>query len=60
MVGNLRTQPIDTTLLCPGTYFTEAEGKAALEQFAATYHDRQNWEKRAAQIRQTIIEGPRL
>src|SRR3954470_14730748 len=58
--SNLRAQPVDTTLLCPGAYFTEAQGKAALEQFAATYHDKTSWEKRAEHIRQTIIQGARL
>ena len=31
---NLFAQAIDTTMLCQGKYFTEAEGKAALEKFA--------------------------
>lgn len=59
-INNLQAQTIDTTLLCRGAYFTEAQGKAALEQFAATYADRESWEKRAAQIRQTIIQGSRI
>ncbi|RPE05816.1 acetylxylan esterase [Chitinophaga lutea] len=48
---------IDTTLLCRGNYYTEAEGKAALEKAAATWHNRQTWEQRAARIRRGILEG---
>src|SRR5215212_8253732 len=50
----------DTTLLCRGNYFTEAQGKEALEKFASTYHDKKSWEKRAARIRRGIIEGAGL
>lgn len=53
-------QAVDTSMLCQGRYYTEAEGKAALESFATTYHDRKSWEKRADRIRQGIIEGARL
>ncbi len=56
----LLAQEIDTTMLCRGNYYTEAEGKAALSQFAATYHDRQSWEKRADKIRRTIRKGAEL
>jgi dienelactone hydrolase len=56
----LKAQTIDTTLLCRGNYFTEAEGKAALERFAATYHNRGEWERRAERIRQGIIQGAGL
>ncbi len=50
-------QVTDTTLLRRGAYFTEAEGKASLERFATTYHDKKSWEERAARIRQTIVKG---
>ncbi|MDQ6815049.1 MAG: acetylxylan esterase, partial [Bacteroidota bacterium] len=53
-------QITDTTLLCRGAFFTEAEGKASLEKFATTYHDKRTWEKRATRIRQTIINGAGL
>ena len=53
-------QPIDTTLLCRGSYYTEAAGKAALAGFGATYQDRRGWEKRAEQIRQHIRRGAGL
>lgn len=54
---DLAAQAIDSTMLCQGAYYTEAEGKAALEKFAATYHDQQSWEKRAERIRRGIREG---
>lgn len=54
---NLSAQGIDTTLLCQGKYWSEQEGKAALEGFATTYSDRKGWEKRAARIRRGILEG---
>jgi hypothetical protein len=47
-------QSVDTTMLCRGNYFTEAEGRAALEQFATTYNDLKGWEKRADRIRKGI------
>ncbi|GEO06959.1 hypothetical protein AAE02nite_46230 [Adhaeribacter aerolatus] len=56
----LQAQAIDPAMLCQGNYFTEAEGKAALTQFASTYHDRKSWEKRAEIIREGIREGARL
>ncbi|RDC63092.1 alpha/beta hydrolase family protein [Adhaeribacter pallidiroseus] len=61
-LGNLHAaaQEIDTAMLCRGTYSTEAEGKAALEKMAATYHDKTTWEKRAAIIRQGLISGGEL
>jgi dienelactone hydrolase len=59
-VNKLQAQTKDTTLLCQGAYFTEAEGKAALEKFATTYHDQKSWEKRAERIRQNIIQGTGL
>lgn len=50
-------QSIDTTMLCRGNHFTEAQGKASLEEFASTYGDREGWEKRASRIRRGIKEG---
>ncbi len=47
----------NTSMLCRGAYFTEAEGKAALEKSAATYSDKAGWEKRASIIRKGIITG---
>ena len=53
-------QDIDPSLLCQGNYWTEQEGKVALERFAATYSDRAGWEKRADRIRRGILEGSGL
>ncbi len=47
-------------MLCQGAYYTEAEGKASLEKFAATYADKAGWEKRANMIREGIIRGGEL
>lgn len=57
---NVSAQNIDQSMLCQGRYYTEDEGKAALEKFASTYQDRKGWEKRADRIRQGILEGTRL
>ncbi|MDO1445425.1 acetylxylan esterase [Rhodocytophaga aerolata] len=57
---DLQAQTIDTTMLCRGAYYTEAEGKAALAQFASTYKDLQGWEKRAQRIKQGILDGSQL
>ncbi len=54
------SQLIDTTMLCRGNYFTEAEGRKSLEQFAKTYYDLDSWKKRAEQIRQRIRKGMNL
>ncbi|MDF9801184.1 dienelactone hydrolase [Catalinimonas alkaloidigena] len=53
----LSAQSPDTGLLRQGNFFTEEEGAAALEKYAATYNDLASWEKRAGQIRQGIWEG---
>lgn len=57
MTVSVSAQGIDTTMLCQGNYWTEAEGNAALDRFASTYSDQQGWEKRAARIRRGILEG---
>ena len=60
LLKGLHAQEVDTTMLCRGAYFTEAEGKAALQKMASTYNDLASWEKRAAHIRQNIIKGADL
>ena len=60
MNSDLIAQGFDQSLLCQGRYYTEAEGKAALEKFASTYANRKGWEKRAERIRQGIWEGANL
>lgn len=46
--------------LCQGSYYTEEQAARVLEGLAAQYQDRASWEKRAALIRQGIIEGAEL
>jgi uncharacterized protein len=46
--------------LCQGAYYTEAQGAQVLHDLRSEYHDRVSWEKRAALIRQGIIEGAEL
>src|SRR5688572_19794057 len=58
--NSLMAQAFDPSLLCQGRYYTETEGKAALEKFASTYSDRKSWEKRADRIRQGIWDGANL
>ena len=50
----------DSDLLCQGHYWTEQEGKEQLEMFAQTYNNFEEWELRAATIRQTILKGAEL
>lgn len=50
----------DPSMLCQGNYFSEAEGKSALAQFATTYNDLAGWEKRAKLIREGIVKGMKL
>ena len=54
------SQPRKETFLCQGNYFTEAEGKAALQNWGNTYHDLRGWERRAKLIRKGIREGLNL
>lgn len=42
------------------TPLSEKEGKANLEKYAATYHDRTSWEKRASLIKENILNGLQL
>lgn len=58
--SELSAQPIDTTMLCRGNHFTEAEGKASLQEFASSYKDLEGWKKRASRIRKGILDGLRL
>lgn len=54
---SLYGQSPDSTMLCRGNYFTEAEGKASLVKFASTYQDLKGWQKRADRIKQGILDG---
>jgi uncharacterized protein len=48
------------TDLCQGSYYTEEQAAQVLHDLAAQYRDRPSWEKRAALIRQGILEGAEL
>ena len=59
--GNASAQPDPAKPdLCQGSYYTEEQAVRVLEGLATQYHDRASWEKRAALIRQGIIEGAEL
>ena len=48
------------SMLCVGSHWTEAEGKAFLEQIRQTYATGESWDKRAKQIRTQILKGTAL
>ncbi len=47
-------------MLCVGAHWTEDEANLKMKEFAATWNDRASWEKRAATIKQGIIDGMKL
>lgn len=47
-------------MLCIGAHWTEDEANLKMKEFAATWNDRTTWEKRAATIKQGIIDGMKL
>ncbi len=50
----------EATQLCQGAYYTEVEALAVHRKFADNYHNLEEWEDRAAMIRQGILEGAEL
>jgi uncharacterized protein len=46
--------------LCQGAYYTEKQAAQVLQDLAKTYKDRPSWEKRAALIKQGILDGGEL
>lgn len=46
--------------LCQGAYFTEEQGARFLHNLLFQYHDRATWERRAALIREGILQGAEL
>jgi dienelactone hydrolase len=48
------------TMLCIGDYWTEAQGKAFLDQQRQTYTTAKSWKKRAKLIRKQILKGADL
>ncbi|MEK6480709.1 acetylxylan esterase [Catalinimonas sp. 4WD22] len=55
--SRLSAQSENTSMLRQSSFFTEEEGTAALEKYAATYNDLASWKQRAAQIREGIWNG---
>ncbi|MGW8315418.1 MAG: alpha/beta hydrolase family protein [Bacteroidales bacterium] len=52
--------PGQESMLCQGHYWTEDEANLRMKQFAASWNDLASWEKRAAVIRQGIMDGMQL
>ncbi|MCE1199222.1 MAG: hypothetical protein LWW85_09665, partial [Marinilabiliales bacterium] len=52
-----KSEEQDKNGLCVGDYFTEQQGKEFLEGQRKMYTTRKEWIKRAAAIRQHILEG---
>lgn len=50
----------DSTMLCIGNYWTEAEGKEFLEEQRKEYTTAEAWKKRSALIRAQILKGAGL
>lgn len=48
------------SLLCVGYYWSEDEANRKMKEFAATWNDRESWEKRAAIIKEGIVKGMKL
>src|SRR5262245_65809374 len=46
--------------LCQGAFYTEAQAREKLAEYAKTYSDRAGWEKRAQTIREGILRGAGL
>ena len=55
-----RTEKGPESMLCQDAYWTEAQGKAFLDQQKKTYTTSEAWEKRASQIRKQILKGAEL
>ena len=61
-VGQDKThdKPVDTTMLCVGYHWTEAQGQEFLEKMKKTYTTAKAWKKRAERIREHILTGAGL
>lgn len=60
-ISTLKAQtPVNKLQLCQGNYFTEERAKDALQQWANSYTNADEWEDRAAKIRKVIREGAQL
>lgn len=47
-------------MLCVGAHWTEDDANLKMKEFATTWNNRVSWEKRAATIKQGIIDGMKL
>ncbi|MBN2410876.1 acetylxylan esterase [candidate division KSB1 bacterium] len=47
-------------MLCQGDYYTEAEGKAKLDEYGKNYKTKKDWQKRVKKIRGGILKGAGL
>jgi hypothetical protein len=55
-----RTVKSNESMLCVGDYWTEAQGKAFLDQQRKTYTTAKAWRKRAKEVRTHILKGAGL
>lgn len=55
-----KTEKTTESMLCMDAYWTEAQGKAFLDQQRKTYTTAEAWENRAKQIRAQILKGAGL
>ena len=51
---------VNTTQLCMNHYFTEEQGQKFIENQLLSYKNKTGWEKRAALVREKILQGSRL
>jgi uncharacterized protein len=55
-----KTEMKPDTMLCMDAYWTEAQGKAFLDQQRKSYTSAEEWKKRAGKIRTQILKGAEL
>lgn len=61
LLGSLAKAQVEQSKnLCIGHYFTEAEGKKVLQDLRNEYQTKEEWQARAAIIKQGILEGAQL
>lgn len=58
--NTVEVKQIDSTMLCIGNYWTEAEGKEFLEEKRTEYTTTDDWKKRAELIKAQILKGAGL
>ncbi len=60
LIQELPAQTQPNSMLCQGNYYTEAEGKAALDALSKTLNSKADWEKRTTIVREGILQGLEL